>query len=140
MARPIAQPHRSRRSSIAAADTERISASAADDEADSPIGPLTLLSCSVLVSLCSPLSLPSLLMSTAESAPSEKQAVVLEYLKSHRVNEELNIVVNKLCHQQTEDPFAFLVRRTQRSQQTTGKERSRERSRSSCHVAPDCPL
>ena len=49
-------------------------------------------------------------MSTPSSAPSEKQAAVLEYLKQYKVNEELNVAVNRLCQQQTDDPFAFLVR------------------------------
>ena len=51
-------------------------------------------------------------MSTPSAAPSEKQAAVLEYLKQYKVNEELNVAVNRLCQQQTDDPFAFLVRQT----------------------------
>lgn len=49
-------------------------------------------------------------MSSSDAKPSEKQAQVLTYLKDHRINDELNIIVNRLCHAQTEDPFAFLVR------------------------------
>lgn len=48
-------------------------------------------------------------MSSSDAAPSEKQQQVLDYLSKHRVNEELNIVVNRLCHAQTDDPFAFIV-------------------------------
>lgn len=49
-------------------------------------------------------------MSTSTSASTDKQQQVLDYLKSHQVNEELNIAVNRLCQNQTEDPFAFLAR------------------------------
>lgn len=49
-------------------------------------------------------------MSTVDAKPSEKQTQVLSYLKDHRINDELNIIVNRLCHAQTEDPFAFLAR------------------------------
>jgi len=49
-------------------------------------------------------------MSSADAAASEKQAAVLAYLKQHNVDEELNIVVNKLAQNMTEDPFAFIAR------------------------------
>jgi hypothetical protein len=49
-------------------------------------------------------------MSSADAKASEKQAAVLAYLQKHQVNEELNIVVNKLAQNQSEDPFAFIVR------------------------------
>jgi hypothetical protein len=52
-------------------------------------------------------------MSTSDSKPTEKQSQVLTYLKDHRINDELNIIVNRLCHAQTEDPFAFMVRRAE---------------------------
>ncbi len=53
-------------------------------------------------------------MSTSTGVSSDKQAAVLEYLKQHRINEELNVVVNKLCQTGNEqDPFAFIVRHTQ---------------------------
>jgi hypothetical protein len=40
---------------------------------------------------------------------SAKQEQILNYLKEYHVNEELNIIINRLCHSQTDDPFAFLV-------------------------------
>ena len=49
-------------------------------------------------------------MSTSDAKPTEKQTQVLTYLKDHRINDELNIIVNRLCHAQTEDPFAFMVK------------------------------
>jgi hypothetical protein len=49
-------------------------------------------------------------MSTATGVSSDKQAAVLQYLKDHRINEELNVVVNQLCQRVNEtDPFAFIV-------------------------------
>lgn len=47
---------------------------------------------------------------SAGAGMSEKQAAVLSYLQSYRVNEELNTVVNRLCHVQSDDPFGFICR------------------------------
>lgn len=80
--------------------------------------------------LCVSISLPSpsFPMSTPSAAPSEKQAAVLEYLKQYKVNEELNVAVNRLCQQQTDDPFAFLVS-CNTHDQTEERSRAEQRQR-----------
>lgn len=47
----------------------------------------------------------------AEVEASPQQEAVIAYLRKHRLNEELQDIVTRLCEEQAEDPFEFLVRR-----------------------------
>jgi len=49
-------------------------------------------------------------MSAAESKPTEKQEQVMKYLRENHVSEELNLIINKLCKDLTEDPYGYLAR------------------------------
>lgn len=52
----------------------------------------------------------------------------MKYLKDHKVNEELNIIVNKVCKELSEDPYAAMAREClQRAQPpTVAKVKGRE--------------
>lgn len=43
------------------------------------------------------------------SQETDKQAEVLKYIKNHHIAEKLNELVNKMCRQAPEDPYAFLA-------------------------------
>lgn len=47
------------------------------------------------------------------SAQTPAQAEVLKYLDHHHINEQLNVILNKLVKSQAADPFAFLAREFQ---------------------------